>query len=49
MHEAINRGQILNVAVVNMFIHPELKDKFPKTAIVRKFNNLKRTNEIITH
>ncbi|CAL6004337.1 Conserved_hypothetical protein [Hexamita inflata] len=49
MHLAIDRGQKLDNDLLEKSIKARLGDKYLKVTLLRKYNNLKRTKEIINH
>ena len=49
MHNAIDRGQRLDIEILEKYIKPKFGDKYLKVALLRKYNNLKRTKEIMQH
>ena len=49
MHNAIDRGQRLDIEVLEKYIKHKFGNKYLKVALLRKYNNLKRTKEITQH
>lgn len=49
MHRAIEDSKPLDMRLLDDKIKPIIGKKYLKVALLRKFNNLKRTKEILNH
>lgn len=49
MHRAIEDNRPLDMRLLDDRIKPVIGKKYLKVALLRKFNNLKRTKEILNH
>lgn len=49
MHRAIEDNRPLDMRLLDDKIKPVIGKKYLKVALLRKFNNLKRTKEILNH